>query len=288
MSKRLRRLSVTALGALLLAWALVAAGAERSQTPPAQPPKASAAEAAAAQAPDEPDALELTPMPEPPKEASVARPPLPQCEVADEPARLAGHDEWRSVVLDTRFMLPPDYAPADLVELNGVLADISPFVVGHGHSLRSLVVPDLRALLQAAEDAGVHLEIQSAYRSYDYQKRTFDRWVAEDGYEQALRSSARAGHSEHQLGTVVDMRTRGGPSAWDLPDWAATPEGAWMGENAWRFGFALSYPAGKEGATCYMYEPWHFRYLGRELAAAVHASGLAPREYLWSVANHDE
>ena len=79
-------------------------------------------------------------------------------------------------------------------------------------------------------------------------------------------------------------------AAWDLDDWAATPEGAWLAENAWRFGFVMSYPRGKEAVTCYLYEPWHYRYLGRELAARVRASGLAPREYLWVLADgaHDE
>ena len=54
-----------------------------------------------------------------------------------------------------------------------------------------------------------------------------------------------------------------------------------MEANAWRFGFVMSYPAGKLALTCYGYEPWHYRYVGRDLAAAIHASGRTPRRYLW-------
>jgi D-alanyl-D-alanine carboxypeptidase len=55
----------------------------------------------------------------------------------------------------------------------------------------------------------------------------------------------------------------------------------WMADNAWRFGFVLSYPKGRSDQTCYAYEPWHYRYFGRDLAAKIHASGLTTREYLW-------
>jgi D-alanyl-D-alanine carboxypeptidase len=95
-------------------------------------------------------------------------------------------------------------------------------------------------------------------------------------------SSARAGHSEHQLGTALDFRSARGPDPWDLEDWGATPEGRWLAENAHRFGFVMSYPAGQESVTCYIYEPWHYRYVGREVAQEVMASGLTLREWLWS------
>lgn len=214
----------------------------------------------------------------------TASAPLPDdqlaCVYADDPAPRAELAEWQHTVLDTRFKLPPDYAPDDLVELAAALADVAPGAAPAGIQLRAVVLSDLRALLSAADAAGVKLAIQSAYRSYSYQESTFAYWVQQDGYEQALRSSARPGHSEHQLGTAMDFRSLAGPEAWDLDDWATTPEGTWTSENAWRFGFVMSYPAGAEGVTCYMYEPWHYRYVGRELAAAVRASGLTLREYL--------
>src|SRR5690606_6379983 len=108
-----------------------------------------------------------------------------------------------------------------------------------GRLIRELVVDDLAALRQAAEAAGNPVEIQSAYRSYSYQEQTFAYWVAQDGREAALASSARPGHSEHQLGTALDFRSAGGPAAWDLADWGETEAGAWMLANAWQFGFVL-------------------------------------------------
>lgn len=142
-------------------------------------------------------------------------------------------------------------------------------------------MPDLKALLKAAEDDDIRLEVQSAYRSYSYQVQTFDSWVAQDGYEATLKISARAGHSEHQLGTALDFRSVDGGLAWEQDDWKATPEGAWMADNANRFGFVMSYSAGEERTTCYSYEPWHYRYVGRDVANRVQASGLTLREWLW-------
>ncbi len=215
--------------------------------------------------------------------------PLPACTYADEPAPNAEPAAWRHTLLDTRFRLSADYAPADLVGLQDALARALPGaaapLAGANHQLRAVAVPDLQALFVAAEEAGVQLAVQSAYRSYAYQESTFAYWVELDGYEAALRTSARPGHSEHQLGTAVDLRSRSGPPAWDLDDWATTPEGAWVKENAWRFGFVMSYPAGAEDESCYDYEPWHFRYVGRELAAQMHVANETPRAVLWRLAN---
>jgi len=201
--------------------------------------------------------------------------PLPACAYEDRPAALTDYSDWPYTLLDTLHTLPESYAPEDLVPVTeaGVGTDTM--------KVRSLVMPDLRALLRAAAAAGVRLEVQSAYRSYSYQEATFAGWVAQDGLEAALKTSARPGHSEHQLGTALDFRSADGPPAWELPDWRNTPEGAWLADNAPRFGFVMSYPEGKEAVTCYSYEPWHYRYLGRAVAAEVQASGLTLREWLW-------
>ena len=94
-------------------------------------------------------------------------------------------------------------------------------------------------------------------------------------------SSARPGHSEHQLGTTLDFRSYGGSAPWNYADWGRTKAGTWLRNNAWKYGFVLSYPKGKTAQTCYAYEPWHYRYVGRAVAARIHASGLTEREYLW-------
>ena len=102
------------------------------------------------------------------------------------------------------------------------------------------------------------------------------------GYAYALKESARAGHSEHQLGTSLDFRSYGGPAPWDVTDWATTKAGKWMKANAWKYGFIMSYPKGKTSVTCYMYEPWHYRYVGRDRAIWVRDSGKTLREFIWA------
>lgn len=185
-----------------------------------------------------------------------------------------GYEDWAISLLDTIYMLPADYYPGDLV-------DTSAAGLNGGYPVRSIVVADLRALADAARANGTPLEVVSGFRSHTQQKATFDYWVSVGGYEQALRTSARPGHSEHQLGTTLDFTNAGGGAPWEQGDWAATPAGAWMATNAWRYGFLMSYPAGTFAQTGYDYEPWHYRYVGRELAAQIVASGLTTREYLW-------
>ena len=199
---------------------------------------------------------------------------LPECRYDDLPATHATYNAWQSTLLDTIYSLSADYVPIDLTPLS----DIG---LPGNHFVRRLVVDDLVALLEAAKVTGNPLEVQSAYRSYQYQANTFDYWVELEGEESALRSSARAGHSEHQLGTTIDFRAAGGPAPWDVPDWGMTPEGSWLTKNSWRFGFVMSYNQGQEKETCYMYEPWHYRYLGRDVAKQFIESNQSLRSWLW-------
>jgi zinc D-Ala-D-Ala carboxypeptidase len=199
---------------------------------------------------------------------------LPTCRYDGVLTNHQSYDDWQLTLLDTIHKLPESYAPTDLVAASE--AGLSP-----DYRLRALVMPNLTALVQTATNNGVSLELQSAYRSYSYQATVFQGWVNQQGEEAALKSSARPGHSEHQLGTAIDFRSAGGPAPWDLEDWATTPEGTWLAENAWLYGFVMSYPKGKEDISCYIYEPWHYRYVGRDVARAVKESGLTLREWLW-------
>ena len=127
--------------------------------------------------------------------------------------------------------------------------------------------------------AGLSMIVESAYRSDAAQQATFDSWVARLGVAEALRRSARPGHSEHQLGTAFDLTSPdwGGR----FGDWAAeSAEGRWMVEHGWEFGFVMSYPAGAEALSCFGYEPWHWRWIGREAAAAHRASAEVLRTFL--------
>lgn len=202
-------------------------------------------------------------------------PDLPSCTYEDRPTRYADLAQWATTLLDPALMLSADYRPDDLVQVASAGVD------GWGE-VRALMVDDLRAMDEAARAAGAAFAIQSAFRDYATQADIFQAWVATIGEAGALSESARAGHSEHQLGTALDLRSAESQiPAWEYADWGGTPTGAWLRENSWQYGFVLSYPAGQSAVTCYDYEPWHFRYVGREVAGQIHASGLTPREHLW-------
>jgi D-alanyl-D-alanine carboxypeptidase len=203
---------------------------------------------------------------------------LPSCKVADTLTKYRTYSDWSRSLLDSTYRLASTYKPSDLrstsyAGLNG------------GFSVRRLVIADLNAMAAAARRAGARFAVQSAFRSYATQKATFDYWVRVHGYAVALKESARAGHSEHQLGTSLDFRSYGGSAPWNYKDWATTKAGAWLKANAWKYGFVMSYPKGKTTLTCYTYEPWHYRYVGRTRAAKIRATGLTLREFLWNEQN---
>ncbi len=200
--------------------------------------------------------------------------PLPTCRYDDVLTARHGLEDWESSLLDTIYMLPKSHVPADLVSTSSAGAN-------GGHRLRRVALGDFTALVSAARSAGRPIQVVSAYRSYETQVVTFANWVAKDGEAIALRRSARPGHSEHQLGTTLDVTHAGGSAPWNYRDWATHPTGAWMRDNAWRFGFVMSYPKGAYAVSCYDYEPWHYRHVGREVAREVHASGLTLREWIW-------
>ena len=178
-------------------------------------------------------------------------------------------------VLDRSYALAPDDAPPDLVE-----ASAAGFDGASGARLvRSALIADLGAMRGAWQAAGLTIVVESAYRSYEDQAATFDAWAASIGHEAALLRAARPGHSEHQLGTAIDVTSPGWSGRFG--DWAVeAAEGAWMAAHAWEYGFAMSYPAGGQDDSCYGYEPWHYRWIGREAAAEHRRSGLVLRRFL--------
>jgi D-alanyl-D-alanine carboxypeptidase len=184
------------------------------------------------------------------------------------------YDAWSTTLVDTILRVPRSYVPPDLVSV------AQAGIAGHG-KVRAVMIDDLRAMAEAAAAAGNAIGVESAYRSYADQQATFASWVAQLGYTQALRVSARPGHSEHQLGLAIDFRSEPGGSPF-TGSWGQTPAGTWMRLHAWQYGFVRSYPPRQQGISCYASEPWHYRYVGRDLAAAIHASGLTTRSYLWA------
>ena len=240
-------------------------------------------------------ALPATPSPAPMPDTGPERivgmrsqdgPPHPAMEAAFRPNLVADHCVDRDLpapratdihltVLDRTYSLPASYVPDDLVAASeaGLTGTSAPRLV------RAVMLDDLTAMADAWAAAGLSVTIESAYRSYASQAATFNSWVARIGYADALVRSARPGHSEHQLGTALDLTSPGWSGR--IGDWAGeSAEGAWMAEHAWEYGFVMSYPADGQDRTCFGYEPWHYRWVGRDDAAAVRESGEDLRRHL--------
>jgi D-alanyl-D-alanine carboxypeptidase len=160
------------------------------------------------------------------------------------------------VLVDKKVELASDYEPKDLVLLKNYSLPLNRSDL----RFRKAYVLQLQNLSKAAKRAGLNLVFSSAYRSWIYQRDLFQSYVNKDGVATADRYSARAGHSQHQLGTVIDFGSI-------TPEFADKPEGKWMATHAGEFGLSMSYPDGLEAVTGYNFEPWHFRYIGVEACA---------------------
>jgi zinc D-Ala-D-Ala carboxypeptidase len=204
-------------------------------------------------------------------QAAVGLGPLPACRLDDILTVPRGYDDWRVTLVDWILTVGPDYKPSDLVSVSNA-------GLTGGGQIRAVAFDDLKAMATAARANGTPLGNVSSFRSYKTQVALFNSYVEGSGFKKAITFSARPGHSEHQLGLVVDFSAAGST---DFVS-GADPTGRWLARNAWKYGWLLSYPNGKKAVVCYRYEPWHYRYVGRELAKAIHDSGLTIREYLWS------
>ena len=130
--------------------------------------------------------------------------------------------------------------------------------------------------MAAASADGVYLRMISGYRSYDTQVSVYGGFVANYGQAFADTTSARPGHSEHQTGLSVDFDGADGCILDTC--FGETAAGLWLAEHAAEYGFTERYPAGLEHITGYMYEPWHYRYVGAELALELQAQGILTLE----------
>jgi len=170
--------------------------------------------------------------------------------------KVSEEPEILTILVDKNHALPEEWEPEDRVSLN----DYPLAVSRKDLSLSKAVMPHVLALNDAAKADGVTLLFSSTFRSWTYQQGLYQRYVKADGQEAADRYSARPGHSQHQLGTVIDFGSI-------TEAFADTKAGKWMKENAWKYGFSLSFPEGEEAVTGYMWEPWHFRYIGPDTMA---------------------
>ena len=190
--------------------------------------------------------------------------------------------QWATAVLDPMYRLSSSYRPTNLVRITwrGVISTKG------GYWLKREAADALSAMFIEAKVSNISLKILSAYRSYATQRATFAKWVALSGLQQARKYSAVPGHSEHQLGTTVDLGSLTGV-AWSNPKFPTSPTALWLASNAYKFGFVRSYPAGSANIalSCYGAEAWHWRYVGKDLAYEIVCSAQVPRIFLWNRQN---
>ncbi len=152
----------------------------------------------------------------------------------------------------------------------------------YGEDLTAETLAAFEEMQTVVAAEGLDLAIVSGFRSYGTQQNLYNRYVARDGLAEAETYSARPGFSEHQTGLAMDL---------NLADssFAETAEGRWLVEHAWEYGFVLRYPNGKSELTGYIFEPWHFRYVGRDLAEKLYNSGdwLSLEEYFGLTSQYD-
>lgn len=169
------------------------------------------------------------------------------------------------VVVNKQHPLQPlDYVPADLVS------------VGDSRQrLRTEAATALNSLLEAARTADHDIKPLSGYRSYQRQKTVYQYNVDTFGQAAADEASAKPGYSEHQTGWSIDV---GGGGCGIEACFGDTAEGKWLAANAYKHGFVVRYPIGKQDVTGYKYEPWHIRYVGVLLATEMHQQNIITME----------
>ena len=176
--------------------------------------------------------------------------------------------------------LPDDYT----VELTSISAE---------HQIATVAYQDFQEMIRDCTNAGHQPAVCSAYRTQEYQQGLFDKkveklliasgftYTQEEARTIAAQSVAIPGTSEHQLGLALDIVDN---RNWSLDETQAQmPTQKWLMENSWRYGWILRYPNEKSQITGIIYEPWHYRYVGREVAAEIYKSGLCLEEYLQSL-----
>lgn len=203
-------------------------------------------------------------------------PDLPDCkEIATE--YTPEINEWSMVLVNPWNKLPDDFSVM-LTELD------------NGHAVDSRIYNDLQEMLNDARSEGLEPLICSSYRSYELQDRLFrnkvdfylsEGYVSYNAEREAAKWVAFPGTSEHQTGLAVDIVS----IHYQLLDenQEDTPEQKWLMENSYKYGFILRYPTDKSHITGINYEPWHYRYVGKEVAKEIYEQGLCLEEYLEAV-----
>lgn len=179
-------------------------------------------------------------------------------------------------LVNKEYALPDDYVPTDLIrpDLKFSFGDAD---VEKSY-LREEAAKALEEMFAEAEKENIYLFAVSGYRSYQRQEEIFQASVKNQGEAHAFKYVAQPGMSEHQSGLAIDISAHS--VNFELEETLEdTAEGKWMKENAHRFGFILRYPKAKVDITKYEYEPWHFRYVGKEIAETIYTNDWTLEEF---------
>lgn len=175
-------------------------------------------------------------------------------------------------------LLKENYVPEDLVILDDNENNFRNYIDSNLKPMVSKVmIDDLNEFLLFAESNGYNFIVDSGYRSYNYQKKVWDSFLEKEGIEETKKKVASPGESEHQSGLAVDFGIIRDENFYDE---LLEEEIEWLSNNAYKYGFILRYPLGKEHITGYQYEGWHYRYVGREISNYIYKNNLTLEEYI--------
>lgn len=167
------------------------------------------------------------------------------------------------------YYLDKSYVPDDLDNISGIYARDSA-------KLKKIAKENFIKMADDARKEGLTLKITTGYRSYDFQSTLYNNYVKKDGVKEADTYSARPGYSEHQLGYSADITNK---ELVSFREFENTKEYEWLLKNAYKYGFILRYPKDKEYITGYMFESWHFRYVGLDVAKYIYENDITYEEY---------
>ncbi len=171
------------------------------------------------------------------------------------------------LIVNKFYYLEEDFIPDNLVSIDSKY--------GRGE-IKEEAYQAFLELYEEASKEDLHPYISSPYRSYNRQNQLYTNYSNKDGINKADTYSARPGYSEHQTGLAMDLGTSNNTN---INDFENSKEFEWMQKNAHKYGFILRYPKGKEYITGYMYEPWHYRYVGVEAATYIYEHNITYEEY---------
>lgn len=181
-----------------------------------------------------------------------------------------------TILINNDNLLRSDYVPEDLIEIHEPMG--SKIDKTYVNRLNTKVYAAFKEMQKDALKQGFEIFIDSSYRTYDYQKQIFDKTVLQKGLEHALKFVAKPGGSEHQTGLAIDIIFRRNNQMIEEQS-ENDPEIKWLFQNAYKYGFILRYPKGKEKITGFNFEPWHFRFVGKKLAKKIFTDNLTLEEY---------